>query len=108
AACAGNPKTVCIGLCTTLGCTAVSGSTYSWTSNPSGFSSTAVNPQVCPTANTTYTVTETNSNGCINSNTVLVTVNPLPAACAGNPKTICTGLCTTVGCTAVSGSTYSW
>jgi len=29
------------------------------------------------TATTTYALTETNSNGCINSNSVKITVNPL-------------------------------
>jgi len=58
----------------------VTGSAYSWTSSPTGFTSTQPNPYVSPTATTTYALTETNSNGCFNSNSVKISVNPLPAA----------------------------
>ena len=50
--------------------------TYSWTSNPSGFTSTTQNPtSVAPTQTTTYSVTATNSFGCTSSADVTVTVN---------------------------------
>lgn len=50
--------------------------TYSWTSSPAGFTSSAQNPtNVAPTTNTTYTVTATNSFGCSNSASVNVVVN---------------------------------
>ncbi len=51
-------------------------STYSWTSTPSGFTSSAQNPTgISPTQNTTYTVTATNTAGCSASANVLITVN---------------------------------
>ena len=49
--------------------------TYSWTSAPAGFTSSAQNPtNVAPITNTTYTVTVTNSIGCSNSASVNVVV----------------------------------
>jgi PKD repeat protein len=108
AAAAGSNTAICNGKSTTIGATAVTGSTYSWASSPSGFTSTSANPSVSPTTTTIYTVTETNSNGCVNSNSVTVTVNSLPNAAAGSASSICPGQSASIGATAVSGSTYSW
>src|SRR6185369_13000816 len=54
----GSPRTICGGVSTTIGTTAVSGNTYSWTSNPVGFTSTLANPTVNPLKTTTYTLIE--------------------------------------------------
>jgi len=51
--------------------------TYSWSSNPSGFSSTIANPVVYPTITTTYTVVVNDGFNTI-SDWVIVTVNHLP------------------------------
>jgi len=48
--------------------------TYSWTSNPEGFTSTAQNPVVNPSVNTTYTVVVTASSGCSDSESVAVNI----------------------------------
>src|SRR6185437_16479999 len=66
------------------------------------------NPGASPISTTTYTLTETNSKGCVDSNTVTVTVNPIPVAAAGNPATICAGQSVSIGTTAVGGHAYSW
>jgi hypothetical protein len=109
AANAGVNMVICSGLSTTIGAVAGIGSTYSWTSSSSGFSSTEANPTVSPLVNTTYSLTETNTDtGCTKTNSVTVTVNPLPAANAGANRAICSGLSTTIGAAAVTGSTYSW
>ena len=47
--------------------------TYSWTSSPTGFTSSVSAPTVTPSATTTYTLTGT-LNGCSASDAVLVTV----------------------------------
>jgi len=47
---------------------------YSWSSNPSGFSSIQQNPTVNITQTTTYTVTVTNA-GCNNTSNVVITYN---------------------------------
>ncbi len=68
--------------------------TYSWT-GPNGFSSNAQNPTVSNSATTamagTYTLTVTNSNGCLGSATTSVTVNSIPVATASNNGPICAG-----------------
>ena len=95
---AGADRTICLNECTQIGGVAVSGSTYSWSSVPKGFTSTVSNlkvcpicpipegftstesnPKVCPKITTTYTVVETNvASGCSNSNSVTVTLNVHP------------------------------
>jgi hypothetical protein len=52
---------------------------YSWTSNPAGFTSSSPNPTVSPTVTTTYTLTITDDSGASNNSTVTITVNPAPA-----------------------------
>ena len=74
------PNTVCAGNIVQLMANAGGGTgnyTYTWTSNPSGFTSTLANPTVYPTITTTYMVTVNDGNATVSGNT-LVTVNPLP------------------------------
>ncbi|MBI4646661.1 MAG: gliding motility-associated C-terminal domain-containing protein, partial [Bacteroidia bacterium] len=59
-----------------------------------------------PTATTTYTVTGTDAIGCMDTDDVTVTVNPLPNADAGNDTTVVFG--TGVSLTASGGGTYLW
>ena len=78
---AGPDRSIFQGQNTEIGAIANTGSTYSWTSNPIGFTSTEANPIVIPSVTTTYIVTETiTSTGCSNINSVTVTVNSLPAS----------------------------
>jgi len=108
AAATASPATICGGTPTSVGAATVVGSTYSWVSSPAGFTSTAGNPVAAPFVTTTYTVTEVNSTGCTNTNSVTITVNPAPAAAVGPPVTICNGSSASIGAAPVSGSTYSW
>jgi hypothetical protein len=108
-AAAGSNRDICLNANTTLGAAAVSGSSYSWTSDPAGFTSTLADPTVSPTVTTTYTVTETiTATGCANTHGVTVTVHSLPAAVAGNDRILCGNTSTIIGAEAVSGNTYSW
>lgn len=50
---------------------------YSWTSDPSGFSSSIINPVVSPEASTIYTVVANDGENTANKS-VTITVNPLP------------------------------
>ena len=61
---------------------ASSGTSYSWSSNPAGFSSSVQNPTVSPLQTTTYTVTVTNSFGCLS--TACVTISVLDWRCGIN------------------------
>jgi trimeric autotransporter adhesin len=108
AAAAGSNSSVCPGSSIQIGATAVTGSTYSWASVPSGFTSTSANPSVTPSVATTYTVTETNANGCVASNSVTISISTPPAAFAGASVTVCSGNSVQIGGPAVSGNTYSW
>jgi len=99
---------ICSGASIAIGATSVSGSTYSWTSSPSGFTSTSSNPSVSPATTTSYTLTETNLYGCVKSNSVIITVNPLPAAAVASNTAICSGISVSIGSTSVAGSSYSW
>ena len=99
--------TICEGLSTTL--TAFGASTYTW-SPATGLSSTTGNSvSASPTVTTTYTITGTNVNGCVNSTTKTVNILPAPNASitpVGNVD-ICQG--DTVYFSAVPGyATYTW
>lgn len=77
--------------------------TYSW----SGPQAITDNTPFMPAMNGTYTVTGTGANGCTNTATSSVTVNPLPNVIATPPSTIaCSGSNVTLsGAGAIS---YSW
>jgi hypothetical protein len=61
---------------------------------------------VTPQASTTYTVTTTDKNSCITTNSIAVTVNPIPTISAGLDVPICSGKSATL--TATGGSSYLW
>ncbi len=107
---------VTVGACattTTLDGTATGAGvlTYSWTSNPAGFTSTLEDPSVTPAANTTYTLQVTSSTGCTNSDQVSVTIQALPVANAGTDATVCHGSTATLSGSVTTTGTitgYSW
>lgn len=95
---AGPDQTVCQGFAVTL--TATGSQTYSWNNGV-----TQGTPFV-PTSTQSYIVTGTDNNGCIDKDTVLVTVNPLPNVQAGADQNICQG--TTVTLSGTGAATYTW
>ena len=99
---------ICLGQSTTLsssGSGGTPGYTYSWSSIPTGFTSSLQNPVVSPTITTTYFLSVTDANSCIATNQVVITVNPLPNVTVNSP-TICTGQSITL--TANGANTYIW
>lgn len=101
---AGSPATVCAGSSTTLGATG--GTIYLW-SPAAGLDMTGTaTPVATPAATTDYTVTVTDMNGCSNTASVLVNVNPLPMADAGSPGTICQG--DSIVLSAAGGISFQW
>jgi hypothetical protein len=92
---------VCIGTSSTLN--GVGGTTYNWM--PGNLSGSSV--VVTPSSATTYTVTGTDANGCVNTATVSIAVNALPTitATAANAS-ICSGASTIL--TGNGGTTYNW
>lgn len=70
------------------------GNTYSWTSSPSGFTSTLASPYVVPSVTTSYFLAVTNSKGCTSMDTAIVNVIPSPTTpilTASGPVSFCTG-----------------
>jgi gliding motility-associated-like protein len=80
---------------------------YTW-SGPNSFSSTQPNPTLnnAILANSgTYTLTGA-MNGCMNSNTTLVTIHPRPVITAFSSGNVCTGNNFTLSAT--GGTVYTW
>lgn len=89
------PQIVCQNQNSQLSANATGGSgsyTYSWTSNPPGFTSNIANPIVSPTETTEYTV-EVSDGTTTNDESVIVTVNYLPgsAEIINGPSDVCRG-----------------
>ena len=93
-----NAETICVGESATL---AASGAnTYVWDDG------SATNPlTVSPTTTTTYTVTGTDANGCVDTEVTTITVNPLPIVTTDN-ATVCQGVSATL--TASGATNYTW
>jgi gliding motility-associated-like protein len=105
----GPARTICRGDTISIGDSAINGHTYSWTSSIGGYSGIVANPTVSPQDTTVYYLTETDTiTGCSKTDSVKITVNPLPIATVGSPKTICQGDSVSLGATAIYGNTYSW
>jgi hypothetical protein len=92
---------ICKGNSTDLN--AMGASTYTWNSFIITQSIT-----VSPTVTTSYSVSGSNSFGCLNSTvfTVTVTNNPLPTIAVNGPTIMCTGQ--TVNLASNGASTYTW
>jgi gliding motility-associated-like protein len=97
---AGPDVSVCIGASTVL--TGTGGVSYTWNNGLGNGNNFTVSPVVT----TTYSVTGTNASGCVGTDAITVTVNPLPTVVAGAPQTVCAG--TPVTLTATGATTYSW
>lgn len=101
---AGADKEICIGSSTML--LATGANTYAWTPATGLSNANAANPTANPTVSTTYIVTGTNGNNCSATDTVIVTVHPLPTVSAGTDKTICKGIGVTLQAT--GADTFTW
>ena len=91
---------LCIGESITLN--AVGADSYSWNNGIANGVSF-----VPPIGTNSYTVIGTNTTtGCLNSDSIQITVNPLPNVLAGIDQTTCQGQAVTLN--ASGGATYSW
>jgi hypothetical protein len=90
---------VCVGGSVTL--TGGGASSYTWNNNVMNAIS------FVPTATTTYMVTGTDANGCVNTAMTTVTVNPLPTVTANSSAaSVCAGSSVTL--TGGGAATYTW
>ena len=110
-----NPATILSGTTSQLNAAATGGSgsyTYSWTSNPAGFTSSSQNPVVSPTLTTVYTVQVNDGTSSVSGNaTVTVIPNNLQVIVSANPTSIDQGQTSQLNAAASGGSgsnTYSW
>lgn len=97
-------SSICIGGSIPLNATG--GTTYVWTPSGSLSNANSSSPTATPASSTVYSVVVTDQNGCIDSATVSITVNPLPVATASGDTTICDG--SSVPLSAGGGTSYSW
>ncbi|MBE0646902.1 MAG: T9SS type A sorting domain-containing protein [Bacteroidales bacterium] len=109
-----SPTAVCTGNSTQLQASVTGGVTpytYTWSSNPTGFSSTLPNPSASPTVDTWYICTVHDNVPTTVKDSVQVTVTSLPAtpgAITGS-TTPCEGIAETYTIAAVTGATtYTW
>jgi hypothetical protein len=106
----GGNQTICFGDSISIGSSTISGNTYSWSSNPSGYSSNLSSPSVIPTVTTTYTLLETTSStGCFSINAAVITVIQLPTVpITGSNSPVCLGQTLLLTASAQTGATFSW
>ena len=79
---------------------------YNWLPDPSLSDPLIFNPIAKPNATTTYYLAVTDVLGCINVDTVEITVNPLPIANAGRDAEICIG--DSIQLTGAGAASFLW
>jgi len=105
---------ICAGNNIAIGGASVAGNSYSWTSNPVGFTSASSNPTVTPAATTTYYLTQSiTATGCTNSAQVTISIDPLPVAPTAalvNQNNFCSENVDSITLSAAggSGTTLNW
>ncbi|HMK04348.1 MAG TPA: T9SS type A sorting domain-containing protein [Ferruginibacter sp.] len=112
---AGNDVTICSGQNAQIGTPAIPNHTYSWTSNPAGFTSPVANPIVNPTITTAYYLVMTNAAAtCTAMDTVIVSVTtPLTPSITINTTTaaVCSGATVSFTSSITNGgsaASYQW
>ncbi len=101
---AGADQTICIGSSVQLN--ASGGVIYSWSPTTGLSNPNIANPIANPIVTTTYTVTVTNTEGCIGTDQITVNVNENIIVHAGADQTICAGASAFLN--AAGGVIYSW
>lgn len=108
---AGANISICNGQTTILRTTVTGGTptTYSWSSIPAGASSSADSLIVTPAGTTTYIVS-ISGNGCNSTDTVIVTVKPVPATptITFSPNNQCSGTNVSFSTPNQANVTFSW
>ncbi len=104
-----SPATAAICAGQSTGITASGATSYIWSPTTGLSSGSGAAVSASPSSSTTYTVTGTDGNGCNNTASSMITVNPLPVVNAGPDATICPTNSTQLTVTGPpAGSTYVW
>jgi len=82
-----NDPSICVGQTVTL--TAGGANTYTWSPGTYLTATTGTSVDATPPSTISYTVTGTDANGCVNTDQVNVTVNPLPTATISGTIDLC-------------------
>lgn len=101
---ASNDTSICFGESVQL--SAGGGNTYTWTPSAGLSASNVANPVATPFINTLYVVTGVTFNGCGNSDSVNIIVNPIPSVNAGTDITVCQG--ESFQLSGTGAMSYSW
>ena len=99
-----NDTSICIGSCVQLNATG--GTSYVWTPTTGLSNPNIASPIACPLVTTAYTVTGTDGNGCFDTTSVIITINPLPIVDAGPDVWVCAG--DSIELNATGAITYTW
>lgn len=106
---AGNDTTICAADSVQIGGTPIAGYKYNWFPSSVVSNANIANPEAKPIAPvTTYVVTATSLAGCVNHDTVVVTMLAPLVANAGQPVTLCRNDSVQIGAVPVNGQTFVW
>ncbi len=101
---AGPDVSICKGTSTTLNATGAA--SYVWSPATGLSCTTCASPTASPTSTTAYVLTGTGANGCVNSDTMVVSLYAQPPVNAGPDQTICAGA--TAQLQASGAMSYVW
>jgi uncharacterized repeat protein (TIGR01451 family) len=105
---AGSSVTICNGIGTTIGTTALANHFYAWSPAMGLSASNVAQPTANPPLTQIYTVTVTNSAGCTATSSVTVTLVPNTTANAGANQTLCNTNFNITGNTPTAIQTGEW
>lgn len=97
---------ICVGESVTLFANGFT--SYTWFPNTNLTCVNCPSPVATPASTTTYFAAVEDANGCQDTGSVVITVNPLPTVNAGQDVTICENDNTTLSATSPTGTSYSW
>ncbi len=99
------PTSICVNSSATVAVSNASNYTmFHWNTGQNTSSIT-----VSPTQNTTYAVTATDTNGCANTASISISIDPLPIASFSGSTSICQGQSTSLtGSSNIPNSTFVW
>ncbi len=103
---AGRDTAICLGESVRIGLDSIPGHLYTWSPDASLSSPNVARPIATPTTTTSYPIQITTPHGCIERDTITVTVNPRPTIVITRDTAICSG--ESIQLSASGGVTFQW